>query len=271
MKFRTQIHLFCTLCIALLVAFTLASAQADTPLTQWTITANSLTATNTNAPVNFYSDFTAGNISSGSNFYSASTSLTPLNTWYRLYTNSPISIPTNGFKALSIGRYFTFDTVVSAGYNIEVDAISGLILGKSANTATNAALYYSTNNGMLWLQAGGTVTMPSNSSTNDYSSIVNTGMGTNTYTNGGVTTVITNSGLTTAPIDFDNSTNSSAEDVKWALAFWGGGNGRVGIGNGGNIVTLSGNVITVPEPTTYSLIGFGSIALLIVLRRKKTA
>ena len=159
--------------------------------------------------------------------------------------------------------------MIAPGWNIDVDSISGLILGKSVSAATNAALYYTTNDGASWLQAGGTASLPNLvSGTNDYSSIVNTGMGTNTYTNGGVTTVITNSGLTTAPIDFNNSTNSSPMDVKWALAFWGGGNGRVGIGNGGNLVTLSGNIITAPEPSTYALLGLGAIVLLVATKRR---
>ena len=247
--------------ITALCGFSLTLVHADTELTQWTITADSLMHTNPGVS-NFVSGFTATELSFGTNIYTANTNLTPPNTWYALYTNSPFSIPTTGLRAVSIGRYFTFDTVISAGSDIEVDAISGLILGKSSSTATNAALYYSTNDGTSWLQAGGTAYLPLSAPTQDYSSEINTGEGTNTY---GATT-ITNLGLTTSPIDFNNSTNSSDETVKWALTFWGGGNGRVGIGNGGNELSLSG--VVVPEPSTYALFGLGALALLFAFRRK---
>ena len=246
--------------ITALCGFSLTLVHADTELTQWTITATT-GATNPGVS-NFVSGFTASDIVSGTNLYTASDGLSPTGTWYRLYTNSPSSIPTTGLRAVSIGRYFTFDTVISAGSDIEVDAISGLILGKSSSAATNAALYYTTNSGTSWLQAGGTAYLPSSAPTQDYSSEINTGEGTNTY---GATT-ITNLGLTTDPIDFNNSTNSSDETVKWALAFWGGGNGRVGIGNGGNELSLSG--VVVPEPSTYALFGLGALALLFASRRK---
>ena len=247
---------------ALLLIIGSAVVHAAT-LTQWAITA---TTGITNSGVsNLFSGFTATEWISGPNLYAGSPT-SPSGTWNRTYTNSPNPIPATGLQALSQGNYFAFDTVISAGWNINVDGVSNLILGKTASAATNAALYYSIDSGTTWLQAGGTATLPLSTGTNDYSSFVNTGVGTNKYVNGGVTNIVTNSGLSTSFITFDNSTNSSDLTVKWALALWGAGNGRIGFVNGGTVLTLNGNA--VPEPSTNALLGLGMLGLIAVMRRK---
>jgi len=234
-------------------------------LTEWAITATT-GATNTNAPINYFTGFTASEVTSGPNLYIGSAT-SPAHTWNRTYTNSPNPIPYAGLQAISLGNYFAFDTVISAGWNVSVDSISNLILGKTASAATNAALYYSVDNGAIWKQAGGTATLPLQTTNQDYSAFINTGFGTNRYlTNGGVWTngpYTTNSGLTTSPIDFDNSSSTNQLTVNWALALWGAGNGRIGFSNGGNLLTLSGNVIAIPEATTNALFCLGVLVLVI--------
>ena len=51
--------------------------------------------------------------------------------------------------------------------------------------------------------------------------------------------------------------------MNWALALWGAGNGRIGFSNGGNLLTLSGNVIAIPEATTNALFCLGVLVLVI--------
>jgi hypothetical protein len=172
-------------------------------------------------------------------------------------------------QAISQGNYFAFNTVVSAGWSISVDAISNLFLGKTASAATNAALYYSTDGGAIWNQAGGTATLPLQTGVQNYDTFINTGFGTNRYqTNGGVWNTgpyTTNSGLSVSPIVFDNSSSSSDMTVNWALALWGAGNGRIGFSNGGtnNMLTLSGEINAVPEASTNALFCLSVLVLMI--------
>jgi len=249
MKYIIRFDVLGLLSGLILSAILLAPAYADTALTQWSITATT-GGTNTNAPANYSSGFVSSQIIGTNNSLSnsnnsgllAGNSSSPSGTWNRTYTNSVNPFPANGLASIAVSDYFSFTSTILPGWNINVDSISGLKLSRTSAGPPNAALYYSTNNGTSWLQAGGTATF-SNSIT-DVSSLVNTGTGTNTYVNGGVTNIITNSGLTTSPIDFNNVSGLSSLTVDWALAVWGGGNGRVGIANGGNNLTLSGNILT---------------------------
>ena len=261
MQSRIHGHLLRQLGVAILSTFCLSSAHSSTPLTEWAITATT-GITNTGSLTNFFTGFTATQVKSGPTLYVGSPT-SPANTWNRTYTNSPNPIPYSGLAAISQGNYFAFDTVISAGWNVNVDAISNLFLGKTASAATNAALYYSVDNGAVWKQAGGTVTLPLSTGINDSSTSVNTGTGTNKYVTGGVTNIITNLGLTTSPIYFDNSANTNQLTVNWALALWGAGNGRIGFSNGGNLLTLSGNIVAIPEASTNALFCLGIMVLVI--------
>jgi len=248
----------CHLTAIVLAIFGLATgANADTTLTTWDITAAAYAVANDGAVSNYSSAFTAGQIYSGTNLwaytYTHSGTL-PANTWGRTVYNSPHPIPLNSDRALSSGTDFLFTNVVAAGYDVKVDGVTNLYIGKSTYTAANAGLFYSTDSGTSWTQAGGTASLPAIYQVVDYSAEVNAFLNSN-------------------PADFDNTAGSSPLTVDWALAFWGGGNGSVGIGTdangGGNILlTLNGDVTAAPEPSTLALFAVGAGALLQFRRRK---
>ena len=260
-----QSRLFRLLGAAILCTLWPFSAQASTPLAQWSITATT-GVTNTNAPVNYFPVFTASKIISGPNLYVGSPT-SPSGSWNRTYTNSPNPIPYAGLQAISQGNYLGFNTVISAGAALNVDGISNLLIAKTASAATNAGLYYSIDGGSVWAQAGGTATLPLSTGIQDYSTYINTGSATNRYqTNGGIWNTgpyTTNSGLGIAPIVFDNSGSTNALTVDWVLAFWGAGNGRIGLSNGGNQVTLNGNIIAVPEASANALVCLSVLVLVL--------
>ncbi|MEI7955778.1 MAG: PEP-CTERM sorting domain-containing protein [Verrucomicrobiota bacterium] len=240
-------------------------------LVQWSITA---TTERTNADVtNAFTGFTATDLTAAAGLQTVNPSIssTPTNTWRFTYTNSPYPIPTHGgLQAISVGDYIGFDTVVEAGWDVKVDGVLNFNIGKTATTAATAGLYFSTNNGTSWTQAGGNANLPSLLGSADYSTEVNTGTATNQYSGtypfntGAVTTT---QGLATAPVEFDNTLGESAMTVKWALAFSNGGIGRIGIENGGNLLTLTGSATSVPEPSSYALVGLS--ACMLVYRRRR--
>ena len=248
----------CHLTAVVLAIFALATgAHADITLTTWDITATAYAVANDGAVSNYSSAFTASQIYSGKNLqpYAASHSgFLPANTWGRTYYNSPYAIPLDSALALSFGDDFVFTNVVAAGYDVKVDGVTNLYIGKTSSTAQNAGLFYSTDSGTSWTQAGGTASLPAVKQVVDYSAEVNAFLNSN-------------------PADLDNTAGSSPLTVDWALAFWGGGNGSVGIGTdangGGNILlTLNGDVTAAPEPSTLALFALGAGALLQFRRRK---
>jgi len=253
-----------------LMIFGNLSASAAT-LIQWSITA---TTERTNPGItNAFTGFTATDLTAAAGLQTVNPSLstTPTNTWRFTYTNTPNPIPTHGgLQSIAVGDYIGFDTVVEPGWDIKVDGVLNLILGKTQTSAAAAGLYFSINNGSSWTQAGGNASLPSLLGSSDYSSEINTGTATNQYSGtypfntGAVTTT---QGLATAPVEFDNTLGASAITVKWALAFSDGGIGRVGIENGGNLLTLSGSATSVPEPSSYALFGLGACVFVFHRRR----
>jgi len=239
-------------------------AHADT-LTTWDIT-GTVEATNPGPVVNYSTAFTASQISHGPNMQIVNPSLstTPGNTWRFNYNNTPNPIPLYGATnmvvggvtragAIAYGDYLTFSTVIEAGYDVQVDGVKNLYIGKTAGAPSYAGLFYTTDDGTIWQQAGGTISLPSQLGVTDYSSTVN---------------AILNS----SPADFDNSTGLTPLTVTWDLAFWNGGIGRIGLGNdsngGGSLLTFDGTVTAAPEPSTLALVALGAGALLKLRRRK---
>jgi len=246
------------------------SAPAST-LVQWDITA---TTERTNPGVtNSFTGFTATDLTAASSLQTVNylLSTTPVNTWRFTYTNTPNPIPTHGgLQSISLGDYIGFNTVIDAGWDITVDGVANLILGKTQTSAATAGLYFSLDNGTSWTQAGGNANLPSLLGSADYSSAINTGTSTNQYTGGypyDTGAVTTTQGLATAPVEFNNTLGASPMTVKWALAFSDGGIGRIGIGNNGNQLTLTGTAISVPEPSSYALLGLSALALAYRRRR----
>ena len=206
-------------------------------LIQWSITA---TTERSNTDVtNAFSGFTSTGLTAAAGLQTVNPSLstTPTNTWRFTYTNSPYPIPTHGgLQSIYVGDYIGFDTVVQAGWDFKVDGVLNLNIGKTATSAAQVGLYFSTNNGTSWTQAGGNASLPSLLGTANYSTDINTGTSTNQYSGSypfNTGAVTTTQGLTTAPVEFDNTLGASPMTVKWALAFSDGGIGRIGIENGG--------------------------------------
>jgi len=246
------------------------SARAAT-LVQWDITA---TTERTNTGVtNSFSGFTATDLTAASGLQTVNPQLstTPTNTWRFTYTNSPYPIPTHGgLQSIAVGDYIGFETLVEAGWDITVDGVLNLILGKTVTTAATAGLYFSLDNGTSWTQAGGNAALPSLLGSADYSASINTGTSTNQYSGAypyNTGAVTTTQGLATAPVEFNNSLGTSPMTVKWALAFSDGGIGRIGIGNNNNVLTLTGTATSVPEPSSYALLGLSALALAYRRRR----
>lgn len=255
----------CHLNAVVLGIFALATgAHADTTLTTWDITAAAYAEANDGAVSNYSSAFTASQIYSGTNLvpysqdnaeaYNYKNTSLPANTWGRIYINSPFPIPTSSARALSSGFDFLFTSVVAAGYDVKVDGVSNLYIGNSKYAGQDAGLFFSTDSGTSWTQAGGTASLPSVGGLVDYSAEVNAILNSN-------------------PVDLDNTAGNSPLTVDWALAVWGGGIGGVGIGTdangGGNILlTLNGDVTATPEPSTLALFALGAGALLPFRRRK---
>jgi autotransporter-associated beta strand protein len=200
----------------------LASASADQTLTTFNVTTSTggPGVTNAGATANASSGFTASTLVWGSGV-GAGNGSSPASTFNAAFASDPTT------PALALAGYMdiTFTTVISAGWNINVDAVSGFVKG---NTTTgpgpqSIGLYWSTNSGTTWNLAGNTAT--SSVTGTDLSSAVNSGAG----------------GLTANPVDFNNVASANPLTVNWAIAFWGGVSGRAGLGKG-NFV-LSGNIL----------------------------
>ena len=131
--------------------------------------------------------------------------------------------------------------------------VKNLYIGKNIASPTSAGLFYSTDGGTNWTQAGGTITLPNPQGVADYSAEVN-------------------AVLNTSPADFDNTAGLSPLIVTWDWVFWGGSQGRIGLGNdsngGGSLLTFEGTVTAAPEPCTVALAAVGAGALLKFRRRK---
>ena len=200
----------------------LASVNADQTLTTFSVTTQTggPGVTNAGATANASSGFTASKLVWGSGV-GAGNSSSPANTFNAAFASDP----TTPALALAGNMDITFTTVISAGWDINVDAVSGFVKG---NTTTgpgpqSIGLYWSTNSGTTWNLAGNTAT--SSVTGTDLSTVVNTGA----------------NGLTLKPVDFNNVASANPLTVNWAIAFWGGVSGRAGIGKGSFV--LSGNIL----------------------------
>ena len=203
----------------------LSSVQAATDQTLSTFNVTTSTGgpgvTNAGATANASSGFTSTQLVWGSGVGTGNGS-SPSSTFNAAFATDP----STAAVALANNLDITFTTVISAGWNINVDAVSGFIKG---NTTTgpgpqSTGLYWSTNAGSTWNLAGNTAT--SSVSGTDLSSAVNSGAG----------------GLTANPVDFNNTASANPLTVTWAIAYWGGVSGRAGLGKG-NFV-LKGNILT---------------------------
>ena len=198
----------------------LASVQAaDQTLTTFTVTTQTggPGVTNAGATANASSGFTASQLVWGSGVGTGNSS-SPTSTFNATFANNP----STAAAALAGNMDITFTTVISAGWNINVDAVTGFIKGNTSTGPQSTGLYWSTNSGTTWNLAGNTAT--SSVSGTDLSSAVNSGAG----------------GLTANPVDFDNTASANPLTVTWAIAYW-GASSRAGLGKG-NFV-LSGNIL----------------------------
>jgi autotransporter-associated beta strand protein len=200
----------------------LASVQAaEVNLTTFTVsTQTGGPGTNNSGTIaNAFSGFTSTQLVWGSGV-GVGNSSSPSSTFNATFANATASAA----AALTGNLDITFTTVISAGWDVNVDAISGFVLGKTSGGPGSTGLYWSTNSGTTWNLAGNTATTATTGT--DLSSTVNSGAG----------------GLTLNPVEFNNTTGTTPLTVSWAIPYWGNTvSGRSGLGKGSFI--LKGNIL----------------------------
>jgi len=199
----------------------LASASADQTLTTFNVTTQTGgPGTNNSGPIqNASSGFTATQLVWGSGVGVGNGS-SPTSTFNATFANATA----NAASALAGNLDITFTTVISAGWDINIDAVSGFLLGKTSAGPGSTGLYWSTNSGATWNLAGNTAT--ATVSGTDLSTNVNSGA----------------NGLTLKPVEFNNVSSANPLTVNWAIPYWGNlASGRSGLGKGSFI--LKGNIL----------------------------
>ena len=140
---------------------------------------------------------TAGNAGSGGSNGS------PSNTWNRTYGN----VTTSATAALAVGNFIEWTTTAAAGYTVSFNGLTGMNLAKTSTGPDQAALFYSTDGGLSFVQTGSSVPV------------------TGTLTSAATAFAST---MSATPIVLDGG--GSGASILWRLAAYGGGASRMGIG-----------------------------------------
>jgi autotransporter-associated beta strand protein len=140
---------------------------------------------------------TAGNSGSGGSNGS------PSNTWNRTYLN----VTTSATAALAAGNFIEWTTTAAPGYTVSFNGLTGMNLAKTSTGPDQAALFYSTDGGLNFVQTGSSVPV-----TGTLTSAANPFAST----------------MSATPIVLDGG--GSGASILWRLAAYGGGASRMGIG-----------------------------------------
>ena len=140
---------------------------------------------------------TTGNAGSGGSNGS------PSNTWNRTYG----TITTSATAALAAGNFIEWTTTAAPGYTVSFNGLTGMNLAKTSTGPDQAALFYSTDGGLNFIQTGSSVPV------------------TGTLTSAATPFAST---MSATPIVLDGG--GSGASILWRLAAYGGGASRMGIG-----------------------------------------
>jgi len=140
---------------------------------------------------------TTGNAGSGGSNGS------PSNTWNRTYGN----VTTSATAALAAGNFIEWTTTAAPGYTVAFNGLTGLNLAKTSTGPDQAALFYSTDGGLSFLQTGSAVTVT-----------------------GTLVSAAPAFGSMMASSPIVLAGGGSGASILWRLAAYGGGANRMGIG-----------------------------------------
>jgi autotransporter-associated beta strand protein len=127
----------------------------------------------------------------------------PSNTWNRTYTG----ILATATDSLANGAYVEWTTAASPGYIVTFNGMTGMNLSRTSTGPSNAALFYSTDGGLNFIQTGSSVTV------------------TSTLTSAAPAF---GSMMTSTPIVLDGGAGGAS--ILWRLVAFGTGSSRMGIG-----------------------------------------
>ncbi|MFM7205284.1 MAG: beta strand repeat-containing protein [Planctomycetaceae bacterium] len=127
----------------------------------------------------------------------------PSNTWNRTYTGARATAA----DSLANGAYVEWTTTASPGYQVSFNGMTGMNLSRVSTGPTNAALFYSTDGGLNFIQTGSSVTV------------------TSTLTSAAPAFGTT---MSSSPIVLDGGAGGAS--ILWRLVGFGTGTSRMGIG-----------------------------------------